>query len=488
MGISDWNLAELGHVNWNTFTKSDDHIVPHRGDEFIDEYSLCHNLKKPRYEVYENVGMNGTDKYSATKPVVHGNYGTSNSPPTQHTNSSTIFVPSLCDLKKSVKRKVMDTVSNTDIKSMILESTQKSNVQFDWPDLGNYQDIEKMFGNWDPTYDQQQTASINELPWFSSFSNTNYGSEITFEEGYQSSASNFVASHNKYESSDLNSDMHGIVASISDYDKSMPSNHAPWSGTDGLSKDKSNYKEKVESQQSSKDNGTESADQIPYNSVSASKIYFSKVISQQKQFTGSSNYIPISEPICGIPVYQIPCTMTLEHKAGFNSASDCKISNDAENHLYVPQSIGSDEITDKQSQKHPFQFHASVKRSPIEAVDNAEMEDADHREKVNSFLQLNYAIHQMDVVSKACIRDSLYRLARSASHRRGFTMQNDNESSMDKNGGQTFGKSNRSSEFINTEANTNPIDRSIAHLLFHRPIETPMQSAVCTTQANSYIV
>ncbi|KAL7082481.1 hypothetical protein ACP275_14G101100 [Erythranthe tilingii] len=62
--------------------------------------------------------------------------------------------------------------------------------------------------------------------------------------------------------------------------------------------------------------------------------------------------------------------------------------------------------------------------------------------------QLQHATKQLDSRTKLCIRDSLYRLARSANKRH-----------------------NRSNNFMDIEIHTNPIDRSIAHLLFQRPLD-----------------
>ncbi|KAE9605477.1 hypothetical protein Lalb_Chr10g0097751 [Lupinus albus] len=97
------------------------------------------------------------------------------------------------------------------------------------------------------------------------------------------------------------------------------------------------------------------------------------------------------------------------------------------------------------------------------ALDNVSLEAA-------SFCQLQRIMDQLDIRTKLCIRDSLYRLAKSAEQR--HTDANTN--------GQTGGDAetckavkipdaNRCMEFMDIETNTNPIDRSVAHLLFHRP-------------------
>ncbi|CAK8578037.1 unnamed protein product [Lathyrus sativus] len=92
-----------------------------------------------------------------------------------------------------------------------------------------------------------------------------------------------------------------------------------------------------------------------------------------------------------------------------------------------------------------------------------------------SFCQLQQVLDQLDVKVKLCIRDSLYRLAKSADQRHidanaSALMGDDVEASK----GVMTQDANRCTGFVNMEATTNPIDRSIAHLLFHRPSDSSM--------------
>ncbi|KAK9287223.1 hypothetical protein L1049_015636 [Liquidambar formosana] len=79
--------------------------------------------------------------------------------------------------------------------------------------------------------------------------------------------------------------------------------------------------------------------------------------------------------------------------------------------------------------------------------------------EATSFCQLQHVMEQLDIRTKLCIRDSLYRLARSAEQR------------------HNCGKSGWCTGFMDMETNTNPIDRAIAHLLFHRPSDPSVMSA-----------
>lgn len=70
--------------------------------------------------------------------------------------------------------------------------------------------------------------------------------------------------------------------------------------------------------------------------------------------------------------------------------------------------------------------------------------------------QLQQVLNQLDIKTKLCLRDGLYRLARSALLRHYSSANCRTEGAEESN------------ELMDIEIETNPIDRSIAHLLFHR--------------------
>ncbi|KAJ7946711.1 protein LNK1-like isoform X2 [Quillaja saponaria] len=71
--------------------------------------------------------------------------------------------------------------------------------------------------------------------------------------------------------------------------------------------------------------------------------------------------------------------------------------------------------------------------------------------------------------TKLCIRDSLYRLAKSAERRHNCGGINGSIGDDVEARTMLAEDTNRCTGFMDMETNTNPIDRSIAHLLFHRP-------------------
>ncbi|XP_059311723.1 protein LNK2 isoform X3 [Lycium ferocissimum] len=87
---------------------------------------------------------------------------------------------------------------------------------------------------------------------------------------------------------------------------------------------------------------------------------------------------------------------------------------------------------------------------------------------------LQDVISKLDLKIRLCIRDSLFRLAQSATQR-----QCGNDSCSSRNGGGEVSKEemNTNSRPPHVETETNPIDRTVAHLLFHNPSELPSKLA-----------
>ncbi|KAL5799213.1 hypothetical protein ACOSQ4_032097 [Xanthoceras sorbifolium] len=102
------------------------------------------------------------------------------------------------------------------------------------------------------------------------------------------------------------------------------------------------------------------------------------------------------------------------------------------------------------------------------AVDNSSAEDT-------ILYRLQDVIAKLDVRIRLCIRDSLFRLAQSAMQRHyASDTISTNKSSWDEPEVIAKAEANSSSRYTrmpDEETETNPIDRTVAHLLFHRPLE-----------------
>ncbi|KAL4333256.1 hypothetical protein GQ457_07G019500 [Hibiscus cannabinus] len=131
------------------------------------------------------------------------------------------------------------------------------------------------------------------------------------------------------------------------------------------------------------------------------------------------------------------------------------------------QHIGGADVEDVRT---PASF---VPGSPQEQDDSntvsVAIDDYSLEEKV--LYQLQDIITKLDVRIRLCIRDSLFRLAQNAMQRHyASDTSSTNKSSRDENkvAKEENEKHNRMSD---AETETNPIDRTVAHLLFHRPLE-----------------
>ncbi|KAI9116623.1 hypothetical protein K1719_012281 [Acacia pycnantha] len=89
--------------------------------------------------------------------------------------------------------------------------------------------------------------------------------------------------------------------------------------------------------------------------------------------------------------------------------------------------------------------------------------------------RLQDIISKLDIKIRLCIRDSLFRLAQSAMQRHyASDTSSTNKSSKEELevvAREESNFSNRSTKISNAETETNPVDRTVAHLLFHGPLE-----------------
>ncbi|KAE8663776.1 Dentin sialophosphoprotein-related, putative isoform 5 [Hibiscus syriacus] len=90
--------------------------------------------------------------------------------------------------------------------------------------------------------------------------------------------------------------------------------------------------------------------------------------------------------------------------------------------------------------------------------------------EASGFWMLQQVMEKLDIRTKLCIWDSLYRLARSAEQRHNCTdMKGDIKDEKYVVDSFVAKEPNKYIGLMDVETGTNPIDRSIAHLLFHRP-------------------
>ncbi|XP_050234128.1 protein LNK2 isoform X1 [Mercurialis annua] len=121
-------------------------------------------------------------------------------------------------------------------------------------------------------------------------------------------------------------------------------------------------------------------------------------------------------------------------------------------------------------------FPAFDPNSPLEQDDSSTISLAinDYSAEDTVLYRLQNIIDKLDVSIRLCIRDSLFRLAQSAMQRHySSDTSSINNSGRDE---QVATKDdvdahNRNAKMSEIETETNPVDRTVAHLLFHRPME-----------------
>ncbi|PIN09392.1 hypothetical protein CDL12_18025 [Handroanthus impetiginosus] len=120
-------------------------------------------------------------------------------------------------------------------------------------------------------------------------------------------------------------------------------------------------------------------------------------------------------------------------------------------------------------------FPSLEANSPIEQDDSNTISMAfDNCSVEESVLyRLQDTIAKLDIRIRLCIRDSLFRLAQSATQRQ---YPNDTSSTSVSGRDEVLGNKDtvsheRFARMPDVETDTNPIDRTVAHLLFHRPLE-----------------
>ncbi|ESR33995.1 hypothetical protein CICLE_v10004446mg [Citrus x clementina] len=117
--------------------------------------------------------------------------------------------------------------------------------------------------------------------------------------------------------------------------------------------------------------------------------------------------------------------------------------------------------------------------SPVEQDDsNTSCSPPDNNPVADTILyRLQVVIAQLDLRIRLCIRDSLFRLAQSTMQRHyASDTGSTNKCSRDEPEVVTEADSKPSSRYLrmpDAETETNPIDRAVAHLLFHRPLDLP---------------
>ncbi|KAJ4965314.1 hypothetical protein NE237_017163 [Protea cynaroides] len=643
----DWSTYELEGNVWDEFSENDDHLVPHPGGGGVLDSAGpvdCH--KKPRYEEARAFTSN-TNGQHAAKHTLHRKDDTSfvnvkdqkapmirmgswsyrpdrvfpassdtdsikglssltadaTKPPGNnfngsHIDSSNEFYADdplgnrSAVIGSSLRHFLLGDISSTgsDLEFFANEHEDKENsdlLYYSWPDIGNFEDVDKMFRNCDSTFGHGYTGHDDELSCFSSSSFAIDGSEDAMKSSlkFSSSDSNELKSISKHHEPDLKFVVDTLTPLINDSSENgVPnyykmdsrmlnagepatlgrSSYIAWSDANADNRGQSMSVEQVNLQnqqlkQHSQSEGKTENQSSEFNADGPSEgvglfqqfanvkvspsvpssphIFPSLDIPQQQQLVRpnfssySHRQMPYVQPEYKDPSHQVPVTPTCSIKTENNGhpSVSSKASSYASNHdqpieinpdpspkasamksgkrvgkPFQQQQLNAKLTGDPQyedlgmrtaftshvsTQKNPAQIedevgaHSEIERTNIEfpAEDSSTVQQSSCMSSAlsvvasieeTSFQQLQYIMEQLDMKTKLCIRDSLYRLAKSAEQRHNIgNLHGCRRNCSVKTGVLKTEESNKCSGFMDMETDTNPIDRSLAHLLFHTPLD-----------------
>ncbi|GMY39015.1 protein LNK1 [Fagus crenata] len=619
---------------WDDFDESDDHIVPHPGDECGDQFSLQGDShKKPRREVI-SVTSNAANatKYSIREkeernlPILTKKYtmlekGSWSQAPdgvfpsscdsdslkdvsiesddtrmSSHCfksgkidsggSESCVDDPILSDKCAAVDNNLypypLSNISQADDDLSFLdndrEDKQSSDLLYNWwPNIENFEDVDKMFRSCDSTFGLESLSNEDELCWFSSSHDTEV-SEDALKSNKKFSGDEASALRNIPEYHEVSRPNNAGI-SINDSDKRCVSmgdqmnsetsdvdelaalSFVTGSDTKPESKDDSTLKDRINlhRKQSKNQNQTEGKRKDRYLENGDSFQYYGKLEDPKHCYGDSSPEFVSSHGIHQHKQDIGPDTLSymqahvpymhLDYRHPSNQISVCPSGNKSENNgppspspkesSYASNPVQSMESSHGQSlevlvktmnekreklhccqdlqapstrkSKHvnlatPMAFclpvsaqkQAQHSENEVEAYsevgltigiptefDSSNVQESSCMSSVldeisleaTSFRQLQQVTEQLDIRTKLCIRDSLYRLARSAEQRHNCAIMSGNGDDCDGSRALMVPETNKCTSIVDMETGTNPIDRSIAHLLFHRPSDASVMPA-----------
>ncbi|XP_022976096.1 protein LNK1-like isoform X1 [Cucurbita maxima] len=516
-GMSDLCMYKLKDNIWKDFTGNDDYIVPHLGDELwdlFDERSDSLENSNPKISFTDDsynttkFSFLGKEKVITQTSIMKNTVlekdswpHTPDGVPTSNSDSfkdvkmepNGLSMPNRCfktdvgtDFDYCTDDHIVTDNSAADENDMYqysvshmsqtgndisfldddCENKENNDLLFyGWQDMESFEDVDRMFRNCDSTFGLGNLSNEDDLCWFS----PSHGSE-KLEEKPTKSNFNFSCC----EGSTINDALEFNEGS--NLLNSDPS-------SDGLNKNNILTGRKV----------NDGIDSAAVSHLLASDIPDRKrnsrgdLIPKQQESSFASNQLQ-SVPSSHNPSFDAPTIAANENReklyhqdlpASFNKNITLMSMPNSETfstsfpvRKHAPRS--ESEIDDGHSET------GVVSRESRAELDSSNAPDISCQSttrdgislEATSFCQLQQVMEQvLDIRTKLCIRDSLYRLARSAEQRHNCANINENirEDKLVRIAPLIDQDANRSGGFLDLETDTNPIDRSVAHLLFHRP-------------------
>jgi len=355
----------------------------------------------------------------------------------------------------------------------------------DWPSIDNFEDVDTLFRRCDSTYGEQQLENTDEMSWIPS-SDAIYSSDAALQAGFDSYSdygmmedlSTFHCAQDKslptageqfndnypfneqknvnvYEEQAYQGDAMELLSTdqICDGDGNLDMIGERYSSENTMQQlEDKKFSISSGSQLSSSQNILKQ--KLHSDSTSPSNITFEGYSDRNCQFSPSGSFAQRN-----LMVQQPGQSINDREQLGQQSLT--RVSYPCENYEVEKKGLGKRTMGDRQ---------VALSTSMVVDGSFASSLSSDNSVEESSFRQLQDAVSQLDVQTKLCIRDGLYRLARSAQNRPVFP--NAVDSHGDSHDVKDMQSTETSGKFVDRssiETQTNPIDRSIALLLFHQP-------------------
>ncbi|XP_022744264.1 protein LNK1-like isoform X2 [Durio zibethinus] len=602
--MSDLFMYELEDNVWDEFGASDDHIVPHAVDEYGAQFKVQGDgRKKQQHEVIGVTGnADNTSKYGILGAKEKGLHTLtknrmlekglwSHSPdgvfPSSGDNDSLKEVtsmasddprmsshglktgnvvsvggefcaddPALVDKCATEDNNVyhfpLNQISQTDDDLSFFNNSheEKENsdlLYYGWGDIGNFEDVDRMFRSCDSTFGLGSLSNEDDLCWFSS-SQANEGSQdalsadaklksvpehcatsrpdgagpSTIDSNKNSvflsdKISPQIKQSRQLSASGERKDQHlenggsfrqyGNIKQFSDVKDPFSDSSCQLFFPSGLQGHKQNIGPDSVSYIQTNIPFMHLSDSSPLDQISmcstlsSTKSKINGHPSSTNESFYESNQVQSIESYCG-PSFKVPAIITNEKRGKLHHQQDTQVPlNRNVKHAKRESQVGfCDSVT---VQKQVCQSEQDEGKSEVGGVsvgkpvelDSSNAQESSYVSSVSdevsleatSFRQLQQVMEKLDVRTKLCIRDSLYRLARSAEQRHnGTNTKGGKRNDKDASGPLVAEETNKCNGFMDMETDTNPIDRSIAHLLFHRPSGPSLRPTTDTASFNSH--
>ncbi|KAL8222696.1 hypothetical protein R6Q57_020095 [Mikania cordata] len=446
-------MLQLEDIIWDEFENSGDHIVPHptdnQGCEDICEAGAC---KKPRLDVTpiqsseergsktlnQETNMMEKDSWSNMLDDVFSASNDADSAKDAHTVGSGTKP---CTDEETLKDSsgAVDRDSYNDLSLFSNDGDYKESsghLSYNWPDSGYFEDVDRMLSNYDLSFGLGSLGHDDELAWFTS-EDPARGFEETVKMDLKlpcsepSALTNISQDHEHQESANKTSSF------VSESKDELENN---------------NQKELSRRQNL--------AEGLKHNDS-----WFSSSDKSEKKFATIDN--------CHQIEHLGHDSVDYMQSSGFLHQSD----------LHAPvQSTSALLMTGIKSE---IKASAELDSLDMPGGSSLSTELDEISLEATAFRQLQQVMLQLDLRTKLCIRDSLYRLARSAEQRHNFAGVNNSTANRRGTGGPLVtGGANKYTGLMDMETDTNPIDRTVAHLLFHRPSDSSNMPASIPLKPN----